>query len=113
MTLNQLQTLTDDELGMALHIVNEISPPGIPPGPFSERELTWFKHKLLVQKFIDAFPRLTPEGHEIYVSLMQKLGVKVEINVVQPPPAPAPEPTPVITGSVEPSSPEVFQTGSV
>ena len=86
MTLNQLQSLSEDELAMALYIVNNISPPGIPPLPFDPRELTWFKHNLLVQKFIDSFPRIKPEAHHIYKSLMEKLGMKIEINPVGPVP---------------------------
>lgn len=89
MTLNQLQTLTDDELAIALYVVNHVSPPGIPPGPFEARELTWFKHPALVQKLIDSFPKIKPEGHATYSSLMGKLGVKVEINPIpQSPEAP-------------------------
>lgn len=86
MTLNQLQTLTEDELAMALYIVNTISPPGIPPGPFEPRELTWFKHHALIQKFIDSFPKIKPECHTIYKSLMEKLGMKIEINPIPQPP---------------------------
>lgn len=89
MTLNQLQTLTEDELAMALYIVNHISPPVIPPLPIYARDLTWFNHQALVQKFLDSFPKIKPEGHAIFQSLMEKLGMKVEINPIpQPPEAP-------------------------
>jgi hypothetical protein len=90
MTLNQLQTLTDDELAIALYVVNHLSPPGIPPGPFDARDLTWFKHLSLVQKLVDSFSKLKPEGHAVYKSLMEKLGVKIEINPIPQSPEPPP-----------------------
>lgn len=80
MTLNQLQDLTEEELALALVIVNEISPPESPKMTFEPRHLTWFKHDALVKKFLGIFNRLKPEGHATYVSLMQKLGVCVEIK---------------------------------
>jgi hypothetical protein len=82
MTLNQLQTLTDDELAIALYVVNHVSPPIAPPGPFEARDLTWFKHTALVQKLVDIFPKIKPESHAIFQSLMEKLGVKIEINPI-------------------------------
>lgn len=88
MTLNQLQSLTDDELAMALYIVNNINPLTIPPGPLDPRDLTWFKHSFLIQRFIDAFSKLKPEGHATYKSLMEKLGMKVEINPIPENPIP-------------------------
>jgi hypothetical protein len=80
MTPNQLETLTDDELEVALYIVNVIAPPAIPVMTFEPQHLTWFKHDSLIKKFLEVFPRLKPERHTTYVSLMQKLGVKVEIK---------------------------------
>ena len=85
MTLNQLQTLSEDETVMALHIINVIAPPGLPKMTFEPRHLTWFKHDLLIKKFIDAFPSIKPEGHATYISLMQKLGVCIQINQNPPP----------------------------
>jgi hypothetical protein len=85
MTLNQFNTLSEDEIVIALHIVNVVAPPGLPKMTFEPRHLTWFKHDLLVKKFIDAFPSLKPEGHSTYTSLMQKLGVCVQINQNPPP----------------------------
>lgn len=82
MTIHQLNTLTEDELAMALYIVNNISPPKIPPGPFEARHLTWFKHNALIHKFLESFPKIKPEGHAIFSSLMEKLGAKVEIKLV-------------------------------
>ena len=85
MTLNQLGDLTEEELAMALVIVNEIAPPVLPKGPFEPKHLLWFRHDQLIKKFIDIFPRLKPEGHDIYKSMMLKLGVCIQIN---------PQPTP-------------------
>ena len=87
MTLNQLETLTEEELALALVIVNVIAPPAMPVMTFEPRHLTWFKHDSLIKKFLEVFPRLKPEGHATYALLMQKLGVKVEIkhNPNEPP----------------------------
>ena len=84
MTLNQLSDLNEDELALILVIVNDIAPPVLPKMTFEPRHLTWFKHDQLIKKLIDIFPKLNPEGHATYVSLMQKLGVSVQIQ--QPPP---------------------------
>jgi hypothetical protein len=80
MTLNQLNSLTDEELGMALVVVNHISPIESPKMTFEPRHLTWFKHDMLIKKLLDSFNRLKPEGHATYVSLMQKLGVCIQIK---------------------------------
>jgi hypothetical protein len=80
MTLNQLNSLDEQELAMALVIVNVIAPLEVPKMTFEPRHLTWFKHDMLIKKFLDVFPRLKPEGHATYVSLMQKLGVCIQIK---------------------------------
>src|ERR1035437_8333701 len=87
MTLNQLNGLTDEELGMALVVGNHISPIESPKMTFEPRHLTWFKHDTLIKKFLDVFPRLKPAGHATYVSLMQKLRVCIRIkqNPNEPP----------------------------
>lgn len=85
MTLNQLESLTEDEMGLALYVVNVIAPPSIPKMEFQPRHLTWFKHDALVKKLLDSFSKLKPEGHATYTSLMEKLGVKIEIKAVPPP----------------------------
>lgn len=108
MTLNQLQTLTEDELCLVLYVVNHISPAISPPPPYQTYDLTWWKHKALVQKLLDAFPQVKPESHAIYTSLMEKLGVKVEINQV-PPPEPPPISTPNTESEKKPDMPEMFK----
>ena len=110
MTLNQLGDLTEEELAMALVIVNEIAPPVLPKGPFEPKHLLWFRHDQLIKKFIDIFPKLKTEGHAIYVTLMQKLGVCIQINQSPAPdanraetkactPTTPPDPIPEVTGS--------------
>ncbi len=104
MTLNQLQTLSEEEIAICLHVVNVIAPPAAPKMEFEPRHLTWFRHDMLVKKLLDVFPRLLPEGHSTYVSLMAKLGVHVEIKAVEPP-LPSTSsicPSNEITSSIEP-----------
>jgi len=96
MTLAQLESLTEDELAMALFIVNHISPLDIPKMELQPRNLTWFKHDALTKKLMDAFPRVRPEGHETFVSMMQKLGITVTIHKV---PVPQPPPPNEVTAS--------------
>ncbi|HOS15542.1 MAG TPA: hypothetical protein PKX15_00735 [Bacteroidales bacterium] len=79
MTLNQLYSLTDEELGMALYIVNHLEDSSNKI-QYNPHNLTWFKHDALIKKFLRAFEQIKPEGHTIYVSLMKKLGVHIEIN---------------------------------
>lgn len=99
MTLNQLKTLTEDEMALALYIVNVIEPLDIPKIELEPRHLTWFRHDALVHKLVRAFPRLLPEGHPIFVSLMEKLGVKGEIKTT------GTIPNPEITNSICPPPP--------
>ena len=80
MTLNQLETLSESELDMALYIINVIAPPDLPKMTFEPRHLTWFNHEQLIKKFLEVFPKLNTEGHPIYVSLMQKLGICIQIQ---------------------------------
>jgi hypothetical protein len=86
MTLNQLETLTDEEMAIVLYIVNVVAPPESPKMEFEPRHLTWFKHDMLVKKIVDAFPKVKPEGHDTYKSLLAKLGMVIEIrkNIVPP-----------------------------
>ena len=84
MTLNQLYDLTEDELALALVIVYDIAPPVLPKGPFEPRHLTWFRHDHLIKKLVDSFPKLSPEGHATYISLMHKLVVCIQIHKQQP-----------------------------
>ena len=81
MTLNQLQTLTDEEKALALLLVFPV-----PEDPHDmPRHLTWYKHDALVKKLLDSFPRVLPPGHPTYSSLLTKLGIQHEIKYEQPP----------------------------
>lgn len=84
MTLNQLYSLDEQELALLLYIVNVINPLDFPKLDFQPRNLTWFKHDMLIKKLTDAFPRLNRDGHELYVSMLEKLGVKFEIKYEEP-----------------------------
>lgn len=83
MTLNQLETLTEDELAMVLYVVNVISHPGIPKIEFTSRQLTWFNHDMLIQKLVDAIPQVKEENQPNYVSMLEKLGAKIEQEICQ------------------------------
>lgn len=113
MTLNQLETLTEDEVSMALFIVNHVFPLESPKMELSPRHLTWFKHDALIKKLIAAFPRIKPEGHAIYVSLMAKLGVQGEVRYEQPPAPPAVQTTASVEQPVAPLTSSNPTTGSV
>lgn len=113
MTLNQLETLSEDELALALYIVNVVAPPVLPKGPFEPRHLTWFNHEQLIRKFLEIFSKLTPDGHATYVSLMQKLGVCIQI---QQHPVPNPnetDATPTTTATETTTSAGCPQTSSI
>lgn len=97
MTLNQLQTLTDEEASLCLYIVNIIDPLDIKI-ELSANNLTWFRKDVLEKKLLAAFPKVKPSGHPIYSSLLTKLGIQHEIKYEQPPPPPPPVVEPV-TGS--------------
>ena len=79
MTLSQLSSLTDDELCIALHIVNVIDPVK-PPLEITRSGLTWFKHDMLAEKLVKAFPHLKEEAIPIYSSLLTKLGIDHKIE---------------------------------
>ena len=89
MTLNQLDSLTEDEKVVLWYVVNHIFPPSSPQIEYSPRNITWLKHDILIIKLRDAFPKVKVEAHPIYSSLLTKLGVQHEIKYEQPP-APAP-----------------------
>jgi hypothetical protein len=111
MTLDQLYELTPDELALVLVIVNDIAPPASPKMTFEPRHLTWFRHDQLIKKLVDVFPKLKPEGHATYVSLMQKLGVCIQIQSSAKLPEIKPEAE--ITKSIEcPASQSFSSNGS-
>jgi hypothetical protein len=84
MTLYQLESLTEEELGMALYIVNTLKPlkPSIELPP---RGLTWLRKGELEKRLMESFSFIKPEAHPIYSSLLNKLGIQHEIKYEQPP----------------------------
>ena len=97
MTLVQLESLVDDELAILFHVVNVIDPMPFPKMEFDMNSIKWMRRDILVKKLIDAFPRLKPEAHATYVSLMNKLGVNGEVRHQQP--------APPTTASAAPAAP--------
>lgn len=98
MSIEQLSLLNDEELSMLLYIVNVLYPiSGIPDMP--SELLPAIKHAALVKKLSDAFPKLKPEAHPIYSSLLTKLNIEHKIEYSKPV---VPE-IPVISGSTETS----------
>ncbi len=85
MTLNQLDSLDEQELCMVLYIVNVLFPLDIPKMQFEPRQLTWFRKGELEKKIQAAFPHVKREAHPIFSSLLNKLGVAHEIRYEQPP----------------------------
>lgn len=79
MTLDQLQSLTEDELCIALHVVNFIKPVK-PPIEISPIGLTWFRKGFLETKLIESVSWIKPEGLAAYSSLLTKLGIQHEIK---------------------------------
>jgi hypothetical protein len=93
MTISQLESLSEEELELALYIVNVVAPQGFPI-EMSPRGLTWFRKGTLEKKFLEIFPKLKPEGHAIYSSLLTKLGVQHEIKYEVKPPSQIPDSVP-------------------
>lgn len=87
MTINQLDSLTEDELIMALFIVNHLFPVPL-VGELPPQGLTWFKKGVLEEKIKAAFPHVHMGAHPIFSSLLTKLGVQHEIRYESPPPPP-------------------------
>lgn len=83
MTLEQLNSLTEDELGMALFVVNVVDPLKLPKMNLAPRHLTWFRHEFLVKKLVDSYNTVLPEGRATYISLLNKLGYN-EIKLEEP-----------------------------
>lgn len=96
MTLEQLKSLDEAELSMALYITNVISPTHIEIPPTG---LTWFRRGILEKKLLDAFPQVKFEAHPIYSSLLNKLGIQHEIKLEKLPEIDTN--TPCISGSMQ------------
>jgi len=84
MTLEQLSSLTEDELAMCLYIVNVLHPMS-PPMEIPPRGLTWFRPGVLEKKIGDSFQQIKPEYHGLFSSVLNNLGVQHEIRYETPP----------------------------
>ena len=84
MTLHQLNSLTEDELALALYVVN-VHAPSLSGVEIPPQGLTWFKKGVLEKKIGEAFPALKKEAHPTFSSLLNKLGVQHDIKYEQPP----------------------------
>ena len=72
MRIGQLESLTQDELGLLLYVVNVLAPTS-PPMEISPKMLLFFKHDALLFKLAQQEPKLTDEGKKVFHSLMTKL----------------------------------------
>ncbi len=72
MRIGQLESLTPDELGLLLYIVNVVSPTS-PKMEISPKFLLFYKHDLLTFKVAQQEPKLTEEGKKVFQGLMTKL----------------------------------------
>ena len=78
MRIGQLENLTEDELALLLYIVNVIEPLKSTATEITAKQLLWFKHDSLVWKVSQQESKLTPEGKEIFKSLMTKLNTTAQ-----------------------------------
>jgi len=86
MRIEQLHSLTEDELAMLLYIVNVLKPVE-PKIEITPQLLTVFKHSALVEKIVNCHGAVKPEAYPIFFSLLTKLGVDLKIDA-KPPEAP-------------------------
>ena len=94
MNIAQLESLTEDERSLLFYIVNVVSPMTCPKMEFDMNSIKWMRHDMLLRKLLDVLPKMKPEGHQLFVDMMQKLGVKVEIS-------PTPQPQPEMSSSAQ------------
>lgn len=97
MTLAQFESLTEDELAMALYIVNTLTP--VMPYEIPPKGLMWFRKGALESRIQAAFPHVLKEAHPVFSSLLTKLGVAHEIKYEQPPQPVTGSATEPVTGS--------------
>ena len=81
MRIGQLEALTENELMLLLYIVNVIEPLKAPAMEITAKQLLWFKHDSLVWKVSQQESKLTPEGKEIFKSLMTKLNTTAQQEI--------------------------------
>ena len=77
MTLHQLGSLNEDELAMALYIVNCLEPK-ILTYELGRRLLCSIKHHKLCERVVKSEPFINELGMPILVSLKSKLGISID-----------------------------------
>ena len=75
-----ISSLSEDELAMLLYYVNVANRPLSHNIPFEISNLKWFRKDVLIQKLLESADLLTDEGHPIFISLMDKFGIKIELK---------------------------------
>ena len=106
-----ISSLSEEELGMLLYFVNIVDRPLSHNISFEIKDLKYFRKDILTKKLLDSFDKLTPDGHPIFISLMEKFGVKVEIKKEEP--KKIEEPALPITSSVEPEVSQSVETPKI
>jgi hypothetical protein len=106
-----ISSLSEEELGMLLYFVNIVDRPLSHNISFEIKDLKFFRKDILTKKLLDSFNKLTPDGHPIFISLMEKFGVKVEIKKEEP--KKIEEPALPITSSVEPEVSQSVETPKI
>lgn len=102
-TIEEINSLTDEEAGMLLYIVNVWAPirPPIPtenrPYPISLTLVRAVHRNAVIDRIIQACTVIKDEGKEIYNNLRTKLGIP------NPPPAPVEPPAPVVEPPLPPA----------
>lgn len=72
MRIGQLESLTQNELGLLLYVVNVLDPLN-PPMEISPKMLLCFKHDALLFKLVQQESKLTDDGKKVFHNLMTKL----------------------------------------
>ena len=100
-----INSLPEEEMALLLYFVNVVNRPLSHEFPFEINDLKWFRKDILTQKLLDSFDKLTIDGHLVFVSLLEKFGVKVEIKKEIPTPVTLPTTSsvePIVSQSIQP-----------
>lgn len=72
MRISQLQSLTEDELGLLLYVYNVLEPIR-PPIELNPKLLLFLRHDMLISKMKSIEPKLKPENKPLLDGLIAKL----------------------------------------
>ena len=75
MKLEQLKSLTEDELAMLWYCVNKINPPVLTGVELDPSLFVAIKHKALMNRLLSCAQYVKDEHREVYAGLMNKLKV--------------------------------------